>query len=90
MDVYAIHSNKSPSNLMYWSVDDDGVIDTSGLLLDSYPFELIPVEVPTGIEALNPQLSTLNSQGVYDLQGRHVAHPSKGFYIVNGKKILIP
>ena len=26
---------------------------------------------------------------IYDLQGRKVANPSKGLYIVNGKKIVI-
>ena len=27
-------------------------------------------------------------QGIYDLMGRRVAVPGKGFYIVNGKKVL--
>ena len=41
----------------------------------------------TGIESLtlNPQLSTK----IYDLQGRRVEKPSKGMYIVNGKKVVI-
>ena len=34
----------------------------------------------------NVQRSTFN---VYDLQGRKVANPTKGLYIVNGKKIVI-
>lgn len=29
------------------------------------------------------------SEGVYDLSGRRVAQPTKGLYIVNGKKIMI-
>jgi len=29
-----------------------------------------------------------SQQPVYDLQGRRVAHPAKGIYIVNGKKVL--
>ncbi len=28
--------------------------------------------------------------GVFDLQGRKVAQPQKGLYIVNGKKVLVP
>ena len=32
---------------------------------------------------------TDNSQVVYDLQGRRVAQPSKGLYIVNGKKVMV-
>ena len=30
-----------------------------------------------------------NVTGVYDLQGRKVENPSKGIYIINGKKTLI-
>ena len=30
-----------------------------------------------------------NLDGVYDLQGRCVAQPSHGLYIVNGKKYLL-
>ena len=36
--------------------------------------------------------STLNAQPsteVYDLQGRRVANPTKGLYIVNGRKVVI-
>ncbi len=35
------------------------------------------------------QRSTLNAKCYTDLQGRHVAQPSKGLYIVNGKKVII-
>ena len=31
-----------------------------------------------------------NNTNVYDLQGRKVANPTKGLYIVNGKKVLVP
>ena len=42
----------------------------------------------TGIENLTPALS--EGEGtVYDLQGRRVAQPTKGLYIVNGKKVLV-
>ena len=43
----------------------------------------------TGIENLTPALS--QGEGAwYDLQGRRVAQPAKGLYIVNGKKVLVP
>ena len=43
----------------------------------------------TGIEQVaNSQDSWLNGQ-FYDLQGRKVAQPTKGLYIVNGKKVVI-
>ena len=32
---------------------------------------------------------TINHDGYYDLLGRKVANPSKGLYIVNGKKVII-
>jgi hypothetical protein len=30
-----------------------------------------------------------NNTNVYDLQGRKVAQPTKGLYIVNGRKVII-
>ena len=42
----------------------------------------------TGIENLTPALS--QGEGAwFDLQGRRVAQPTKGLYIVNGKKVVI-
>ena len=42
----------------------------------------------TGIQTVaNSQQSAANSY--YDLQGRRVAHPTKGLYVVNGKKVII-
>ena len=43
----------------------------------------------TGIESIaNSQEPMANSQ-YYDLQGRRVAQPTKGLYIVNGRKVVI-
>ena len=43
---------------------------------------------PTGVENLTPTLS--EGEGVcYDLQGRKVSRPSRGIYIVNGRKVVI-
>lgn len=42
----------------------------------------------TGIKNLTPTLS--ESEGVvYNLQGRRITQPTKGLYIVNGKKVVI-
>ena len=50
-------------------------------------------EVPTGIQAVESgNLFPAFSQGegaIYDLQGRRVTQPTKGLYIVNGKKVVI-
>ena len=39
----------------------------------------------TGINNLTP---ALNDGAIYDLQGRRVAQPTKGLYIINGKKVI--
>ena len=39
----------------------------------------------TGIKAIE----TAADQNVYDLQGRKVAAPGKGLYIINGKKYIV-
>ena len=39
-----------------------------------------------GIESVNVNAAEDN---IYDLQGRQVAQPQKGLYIVNGKKVVI-
>ena len=41
---------------------------------------------PTGIEAI--PVHTINSDAVYDLSGRKITNPTKGIYIVGGKKVL--
>ena len=41
----------------------------------------------TGIKAIDNSQLTIDN--VYDLQGRRVAQPTKGLYIVNGKKVVI-
>jgi hypothetical protein len=44
-------------------------------------------EETTGID--NSQSIIDNSQLIFDLQGRRVDNPTKGVYIVNGKKVLV-
>lgn len=45
-------------------------------------------DVPTVINSIN-DYSDLKVVNVYDLSGRRVQQPSKGMYIVNGKKVFI-
>ena len=45
-------------------------------------------EETTGVNSMNNVQCTMNNK-VYDLQGRHVAQPTKGLYIVNGKKVFV-
>lgn len=44
---------------------------------------------PTSIENIRTPFAVPSNGSVYDLQGRKVMSPSKGMYIINGKKILI-
>ena len=43
----------------------------------------------TGIKSMDIEHSTLNIEHCYDLQGRRVMQPTKGLFIVNGKKVVI-
>jgi hypothetical protein len=43
----------------------------------------------TGINSVDSGQVTVNSSEVYNLAGQRVAQPSKGLYIVNGKKVVI-
>ena len=42
----------------------------------------------TALTLVNSEKRTVNSD-IYDLQGRKVAQPTKGLYIVNGKKVIV-
>ena len=42
----------------------------------------------TGITTLNVERGTLNDNSYYNVAGQRVAQPTKGLYIVNGKKVI--
>ena len=44
--------------------------------------------ITTGINTVQPAVEKKNDV-IYDLQGRRVTNPSRGIYIVNGKKVVI-
>ncbi len=46
-------------------------------------------EESTGIESLTPTNSNGEGSGYYNLSGQRVSKPTKGLYIVNGKKIFV-
>lgn len=43
----------------------------------------------TGIDEVLNENETSGSQAIYDLSGRKVENPTRGIYIVNGKKMLV-
>ena len=51
------------------------------------PFYPIKSTNPTVIEEVKGEESEANTE-IYDLQGRRVINPTKGLYIVNGKKVM--
>ena len=54
---------------------------------DDAPFYPIKSTNPTGIEEVKDQNEKV--KGIYDLQGRKVKSPTKGLYIIDGKKVLV-
>ena len=50
-------------------------------------FEIVINGDVTGVKAI--ENDELRIENVYDLQGRRVANPTKGLYIVNGRKVAI-
>ena len=50
-------------------------------------FENFSFSEATGIKAVDTL--TNDNLTIYDLQGRRVANPTKGIYVVNGKKVII-
>ena len=64
--------------------DENGVWATSS----SPSFSLIVDGETTGIDSLTPALN--QGEGVYyDLSGRRIAEPTKGIYILNGRKVVV-
>ncbi len=52
--------------------------------------KLYGVEVVQGETGINPYPTLPEGETVYyDLSGRRVEHPTKGIYIINGKKVVI-
>jgi beta-galactosidase len=51
------------------------------------PFYPIKSTNPTAIEEVKVEDGKANTE-IYDLQGRRVTNPTKGLYIINGKKTM--
>lgn len=51
--------------------------------------EFLGFDETTGINAVNGSESMVNGSEIYNLNGQRVENPTKGLYIVNGKKVVI-
>lgn len=82
--VFAPGSVAIPSNKAYLKVENDPSGEARQLVCS------FDDETPTGISAtLNDKEKTINDEFIYNLNGQRVNKPSKGLYIVNGKKVII-
>ena len=76
-----------PSSNYSFTVDNDDNYDVT-ITLNVVSMEVShSADVATGISTVKRESFTVNQY--YDLQGRRVAQPTKGLYIVNGKKIML-
>ena len=83
--------NKGENGIGFYKLKSSGTIGAHKAYLTSgataREFFLFDEET-TGVNTLNGERKTMNGD-YYDLQGRKVAQPAKGLYIVNGKKVVI-
>lgn len=76
-----------PADKAYLKVEKS-VFETPAPVLNFVFDEENNGDVTSISEIANSQKQTANGQ-YYDLQGRRIAQPTKGLYIVNGKKVII-
>ena len=86
---------ETPSTYGFYNLASDtevaagkAYLETATALTAGARISIVFEDETTGISLTeNSELRTENA--VYDLQGRRVAQPQKGLYIVNGKKVVI-
>jgi len=91
---YMLSTNDAGEVGFYWYNDDGSAINCAAhkAYLDvtaasaKAGYAIDGIEDPTAITAATAEQNTTNV--VYDLQGRRVMNPTKGLYIVNGKKVI--
>ena len=97
-NVYVL-SYKTSAGVAFYKLGSNGVIAANKAYLmannssdaNAHEFFTFDIETTaTGVDNINVQDSEKDVEAkVFDLQGRRVAKPAKGIYIVNGKKILV-
>ncbi len=84
--------NTGSSGVGFYRLLDDGTVTIGRgyLNLQGSSVKVLPFEdddTPTGITVI--EAADIAKTVIYDLSGRRVSKPSRGVYIVNGKKVLI-
>lgn len=83
--------NKGGNGIGFYKLKNTGTIGAHKAYLTysgATAREYFLFDETTGVNTLNVERKTMNGD-YYDLQGRKVAQPTKGLYIVNGKKLII-
>ena len=80
-------------NVVFASISSDAATMKAGQAYLNVPKSARTLSISfedetTGIRLIDNGKQTIDNS-VYDLSGRHVAQPTKGLYIVNGKKVFI-
>lgn len=70
---------------------DNGYLNsnTSAAKASYWVIEKLAFDVNTGIDEVVNDSNDAAVEGIFDLMGRKVENPTKGIYIVNGKKVLV-
>ncbi len=82
--------NKVDDKVGFYKLSAEGTLSKGKAYLESEsaaPFLGFDGEDTTGINSV--ERGTLSVEGCYTLDGRRVAQPTKGLYIVNGKKVIL-
>ena len=84
--------NKGTNGVGFYKLSDSGAIGANKAYLtysgSASARGFFGFDETTGIEMPTAEVGDADAV-VYDLQGRRVAQPTKGLYIVNGKKVFI-
>jgi hypothetical protein len=62
--------------------------NATNLYFDNVKLFLDKETAATGIKTVNTEVPFIEG-AIYDLQGRRVAKPARGLYIINGKKVMV-
>lgn len=88
--VYVL--NKKTAGIGFYKLKDTGTIGANKAYLEvggGNAREYFLFDEATDIESIAKSLEPQTSGQFFDLQGRRVVNPTKGLYIVNGKKVFI-